>query len=150
MTQTDIQQLLDRLAVERQRPDVPVDVDMAISDALAGVEHDLILLESDDGYKQHLMDYVQSEFRNRDSQETICDCTSAACPLKRGILPKAVRYADDIENAIEDFRIHHGYPRVLERAQETWADRRSRVRATVSRCIQAAVRGDKTVLEDDE
>lgn len=78
-------------------------------------------------------------------EQPVCLCdgrTAHRCPLKRGVLPREVRNAADIDDGIRAFRgVHSGNPIALTDGQDAWAEEVAAVLADL-RTIGAALSND--------
>lgn len=133
----DIHKLFQKLESYRDQPDIPLEVDKRISEALSTIEEDLYYIDKEDGYKKHVQDELKTL---SESTKTVCDCSNYLCPPKRGNLPNRMRYVDssDFEHVLEEYQMEHGNPEWVSDVRESWINRRKRVKSTLEDSIRAA------------
>lgn len=117
------------------------------NEELRGVQEDLDrVLRFDDGFEDHLLDYIPREVEKWQSdsvdeipyddlrERPICTCDDLGCPLKNARLPEAVRDADDLQQGIKSWKQEHeGSPEVLIDGVEAWNETRAEVWHTLRR-----------------
>lgn len=147
----DIETLIEQLSAARQRPDVSLETDQRISDALDSIDEDLRYARQEDGFRRFVGSFLEGMRR---SDDEVCDCYDAHCPPKQGDLPYMLRDVEDnFERALSDYRTQHGNPRWVRLAEDEYADRLAYVREVLDKCRMAAKNDEPTVLNgvvDDE
>lgn len=106
-------------------------------------EREKFKLSREEGDPEELL---KESYYDEVREDPVCTCDdklSHQCPLKRGILPREVRKADNIDDGVRKFRANHnGNPIVLQDAQEEWAELVGRVEQDL-RDILSALSSDE-------
>lgn len=127
------------------------DVIKAVTSREADVAERASSVLREDSYQDFLLSFVQRErerflaetpdehdYGDEVRSEPLCTCSDAFCDLKQGKLPVVVRRAEDLDVGIRKFKqAHHGYPRVLDEAQEARDAKLSGIVADLGKLIVA-------------
>lgn len=140
-----IDSLEQEILIQLRRPTVSYETKQFANLRLQSLRPKFEKITRENAYKDHLLRYLEAEREKfklfKQDGETdeileethydelrerpVCTCDGKRahqCPLKRGILPREVRRAEEIDDGIREFRGGHpGNPIVLEDAQDDWA-----------------------------
>lgn len=121
------------------------------NDVLQEIQGDLDqVLRFDEGYEDHLLEYISREVGRADEREVpVCTCSDQGCKLKRGEIPHDVEESDEIERGIKQFKHQHtGVPNVLIEGRQAWSEKRGEVWHTLRR-LEAHLIEDGYVPDPD-
>jgi len=144
----NVNDLISKLETVRSRPDVSLETDRRIKDALEYISEDLQYLDSNRGFEEHVEEYLKET-----QGGNVCDCLNPMCPPKHGNLPVQIRDVDDIDKALSDYRMQHGNPDWISSCRAEWKSRKKRVKNVLEESILAAKHDDISNLDeviDDE